>query len=249
MSIHINAQTFELCSLRFRYHAQREIGPNLLRGGFGAALKKISEEDYQRYFIPKGEDGPSGLRDWPRPFVFRFPAPEIVQMNVFAKQAIDVFIPAMRQIEALEINAVEREDIALSLAPITGGAERLRVHFVTPTELKPSGEPEFAVLMARIRDRISSLRTLWGEGPLDIDFQGVGQRASQIKTTRCELTHVENSRLSRNTGQRHSIGGFTGVVEYAGAVGEFLPYFEIARHTGVGRQTVWGKGEIRYETF
>ena len=32
-------------------------------------------------------------------------------------------------------------------------------------------------------------------------------------------------------------------------VAEFLPYLEIARWTGVGRQTVWGKGEIAYETF
>jgi hypothetical protein len=28
---------------------------------------------------------------------------------------------------------------------------------------------------------------------------------------------------------------------------EFLPYLEAARWTGVGRQTVWGKGEIAVE--
>jgi hypothetical protein len=35
------------------------------------------------------------------------------------------------------------------------------------------------------------------------------------------------------------------VVEYAGELGEFLPWLRAARWTGVGRQTVWGKGDLR----
>jgi hypothetical protein len=65
--------------------------------------------------------------------------------------------------------------------------------------------------------------------------------------TRCELQMVEAERVSKGTGQRHSIGGFTGLAEYEGPVAEFLPYLEAARWTGVGRQTVWGKGEIAAE--
>ena len=38
--------------------------------------------------------------------------------------------------------------------------QRLRIHFLTPTELKGSREPEFGPLLARIRDRISTLRAL-----------------------------------------------------------------------------------------
>ncbi|MGB9605238.1 MAG: CRISPR system precrRNA processing endoribonuclease RAMP protein Cas6, partial [Bryobacteraceae bacterium] len=37
---------------------------------------------------------------------------------------------------------------------------------------------------------------------------------------------------------------FTGEVEYEGDVAEFVPYLEAAQWTGVGRQTVWGKGEL-----
>ena len=37
----------------------------------------------------------------------------------------------------------------------------------------------------------------------------------------------------------------TGEVEYGGELGEFLPYLEAGQWIGVGRQTVWGKGEIR----
>jgi hypothetical protein len=43
------------------------------------------------------------------------------------------------------------------------------------------------------------------------------------------------------------LGGFTGWAEYEGELREFVPYLEAARWTGVGRQTVWGKGEIGIE--
>jgi hypothetical protein len=127
--------------------------------------------------------------------------------------------------------------------------DRVRVHFRTPTELKGAEQPEFGILLARIRDRVSTLRELYGDGPLAMDFKAFGERASRVSMTRCELAQVAAARTSRATGQRHSLGGFTGIAEYEGNLAEFLPYLEIARWTGVGRQTVWGKGEIAYEAF
>ena len=61
-----------------------------------------------------------------------------------------------------------------------------RVTFVSPTELKNHETPQFAPLFKRIRDRISTLRSLYGQGPLDIDFQAIGQRAATVRMTRCE---------------------------------------------------------------
>ena len=83
--------------------------------------------------------------------------------------------------------------------------------------------------------------------PWSLDFRAFGERARRVRTAHCELQTVKEERLSKGTGQRHSIGGFTGVAEYEGPVAEFLPYLEAARWTGVGRQTVWGKGEIAAE--
>jgi hypothetical protein len=68
-----------------------------------------------------------------------------------------------------------------------------------------------------------------------------------VSTTRCDLEYVDAERVSRRTGQRHSLGGFIGVAEYEGDLADFVPYLEAARWTGVGRQTVWGKGEIVWE--
>jgi hypothetical protein len=144
----------------------------------------------------------------------------------------------------VDIGSVDgREVLRLSLES-DREVSRVRVSFVTPTELKGADRPEFGTLFARLRDRISTLRALYQGGPLEIDFKGMGERAGSVKMTRCEIQHIDAERVSRNTLQRHSLGGFVGFADYEGDLGEFLPYLEIGRYTGVGRQTVWGKGEI-----
>jgi hypothetical protein len=140
------------------------------------------------------------------------------------------------------------EPLKLSLDAPADPVSRICVRFHTPTELK-SGQrvaerPDFSILTARIRDRISTLRELYGEGPLAIDFQAFGERAALVRMTRCEIRQVEVVRRSSRTGQVHPIGGFIGEAEYEGDLTEFVPFLRAARWTGVGRQTVWGKGEI-----
>ncbi len=137
------------------------------------------------------------------------------------------------------------------VAPERVSVDRLRVRFCTPTELKSSGSlvavPEFGILFARIRDRLSALSTLYGSSTLDVDFQAWRDQADRVKLVDSRLEHHISERLSSRTGQRHSIGGFTGCAEYSGDLGRFLPWLEAAYWTGVGRQTVWGKGEIQIE--
>lgn len=138
--------------------------------------------------------------------------------------------------------------IVLALDPAPHRVKRVLVRFLTPTELKAAGElalrPEFGVLFARVRDRLSALRALYGEGPLELDFRGMGERAARVSLVRSALRWTETTRRSSRTGQEHPFGGFTGEVEYEGELAEFLPFLEAAQWTGVGRQTVWGKGEI-----
>ena len=248
--------TFDLYPLRCRIVPTRSstLTPNLLRGAFGSALKKLSEEDYRRFFAPKiaAGGGPSGFANPPRPFVFRLLDPAHIGMNIFLTRepAFDVFTRALHHIDAFQIEFIDgTELLRLPLAPPSAPVSRLRVHFLTPTELKGAELPQFGVLLSRIRDRVSTLRELYGAGPLEIDFKNFGARAVQVQMTRCDLDPVAASRTSRATGQTHSLGGFTGICEYEGDLAEFVRYLEIARWTGVGRQTVWGKGEIGYETF
>ena len=176
-----------------------------------------------------------------------------IGMNVFETNQADlvhiyqVIEDLARESLRAEFHGIEGADI-LRL-PLAGApaAERARITFLSPTELKNQERPEFGPLFSRIRDRISTLRRLYGPGPLEIDFKGMGERAAAIRMTRCELRQVDEERVSR--GKSHPLGGFVGVAEYEGDLTEFIPYLEIASYTGVGRQTVWGKGEIAIETF
>ena len=272
--------TFDLYSYRFVLQARDAIsfprfGPaNLLRGAFGSALRKVACEPecpglaggrsaYARIFEPTSLKGPSGLADPPRPFVFRVAhlagrsvAPGehfCFDVNFFdtRQPALDDFARAFTELARAELVSTACESVSLRLDSCDTNANRLRVEFRTPTELKTTTNrnklaptPEFDVLFARARDRVSTLRALYGPGALDIDFRAMGQRARGIKMTRCELSHAGAKRRSRRTGQIHGIGGFTGLAEYEGDLAEFLPILEAARWTGVGRHCVWGNGEI-----
>ena len=252
------SDTFDLLPLRFHCRARTRLSlhSNFLRGGFGSALRTVARPAYDRIFEPRSLNGPSGLRDAPRPFVFRITrrSVEAGDRFDFGFHWFDVLnapISTLKQAfdQLAEVESVEGCGVlSLSLDP-TQPVRQTRVRFLTPTELKGADRPDFGVLFARIRDRISTLRGFYGTGPLDIDFKAIAERAQKIVMTRCDTRRIEMERVSRKTGQRHSLGGFVGVAEYQGELAEFMPYLEIARWTGVGRQTVWGKGEIACEPY
>ncbi|MBZ5583926.1 MAG: CRISPR system precrRNA processing endoribonuclease RAMP protein Cas6 [Acidobacteriia bacterium] len=247
---------------------------NVLRGALGLALLRLGEAcptAYARLFEPKALDpGPSGLADRPRPYVFRAthldgrtippgqpfhfdfhlfeihnPPLDLLRQS-FAEAAAEGLGPGRGRAECRSCGPPAL--LTLPLDPPPHPVTRVAIRFVTPTELKGgsqlAGHPEFAILAARIRDRIGALRALYGDGPLPIDFRGFGERAARVRMTRCQLRHIELSRRSSRTGQVHPLGGFVGEAEYEGELTEFLPYLQAAQWTGVGRQTVWGKGEI-----
>ncbi len=301
---------FEFFRLRFHFNAIDPLlfgdgnSANTLRGAFGSILRDVgcapgcsaAGHDagcaYARIFEPRALDanGPSGLADLPRPFIFRTRHLDGHALGPgedfsFDVHLFDVQVPLLYFAETLKRLATEGlgrrrarakltciEQLATddrvsarlgdgkegpstpepSVVPLEADAEprgTVRVRFVTPTELKYgsglANRPEFPVLFARIRDRLSTLRALYGGGPLDIDFRGMGERASRIQMTHCDLRIEHRERHSSRTGQTHPLGGFTGEAEYRGDLNEFLPYLRAARWTGVGRQTVWGKGEIQ----
>ena len=292
--------TFEFFRFRFGFRALDSIhfpagkSANVLRGAFGTVLRQTAPlPAYQRLFEPRADAsaGPSGLRDWPRPFLFRTAHLDgqtispgetfFVDAHVFDLQ--EPVLPHFRRaLSALaesglgprrgraELQWIEQLDLEDHAAAVTdsplvpsrlrladetnpSGVSRVAVRFFTPTELKSDGEsvsrPDFPVLFARLRDRLSTLRALYGNGPLEIDFQEMGRRAAAIRLDRCDLHWEHTVRRSTRTGQTHPIGGFTGEAEYTGELAEFLPWIQAGRWIGVGRQTVWGKGDIRVTGF
>lgn len=154
--------------------------------------------------------------------------------------------PQRSPIMFLEIETLD--PISIDLSASAEPVESIRVQFLTPTELKGIADwvqnPEFSTLACRIRDRVSTLCSLYGEGPLSINFEEFARQSSSVETGKVALHQREVSRRSTRSGQCHRLGGVIGEVQYSGQIGPFLPYLEAARWTGVGRHTVWGQGEL-----
>lgn len=236
---------------------------NTLRGALGYHLPA-------QWFRPSNGNGPSGLRDRPRPFVLRAAAldgaeipacqPFQFDLNLFAPEALEPFYDALLAVcregitaERVRLDPLDwqYEELNLDLSARTVVPESLRVRFLTPTELKGYGDertaPPFDILLARLRDRVSALRSFYGSGPLDIDHAALGERAGAVTLAGSHLEIVNARRRSAFTHQSHPLSGFAGWADYTGPFGEFLPFLEAGHWTGVGRQTVWGKGWISVE--
>jgi hypothetical protein len=305
---------FDFFPLRFEFSAREPLffppgkAANILRCALGVIFRRIACAPecqdartcgirrscaYASVFAPtSGGEGPSGLADQPRPFVFRARhldgrsiqpgQPFHFDLHVFSldravlayfvltfaalareglgpsrgradlqrvrRIAVDGASEQILYDGAAQTMAAATEAASLSLDPPPSAPGKIRVEFLSPTELKydhrVTSRPDFPILFGRIRDRISTLRSLYGQGPLDIDFQKTGLRAAAVRMTRWEGGRIDAERRSSRTGQSHSIGGFVGIAEYEGELAEFIPYLEAGRWTGVGRQSVWGKGEI-----
>lgn len=257
--------TFDLTACRFQLAARRaihfppEMAGNVLRGALGSALRETgAEEVYARVFRPSANgSGPSGLSDRPRPFVLR-----CAELNARAVQPGEPFCFGLHLFHTsdsvldhltrafahwADVISVRQESITIDLEPSSESVSRIRVVFHTPTELKAKSQlanSDFRILLARARDRVSTLRSLYGEGPLPIDFRALAARAGVVRTVSRELRPVAVERRSSRTGQRHSIGGMVGFAEYEGDLAEFLPYLQAASWTGVGRHCTWGNGHI-----
>jgi len=228
--------------------------------------------EYALMFAPAAPAGPSGLGDKPRPFVFRanhldgrtvadgetfhfnfhwfdLRRPSVkLAIRAFTELAVEGLGSERSAAELVEVTG-DQAPLSVSLDPVGYRVDRVTVRFETPTELKADGhsvtEPEFFVLASRIRDRISTLRALYDEGPLKLGFREFTERAARVRMTRCDIRHLDISRRSSQTGQVHPLGGFVGEAEYEGDLAEFVPYLYAAGWTGVGRQTAWGKGVLR----
>ncbi len=238
---------------------------NVLRGALGTVLRESA--DYERVFAPKLANGPSGLKDPPRPFIFRcghlngarFGRGKgfCFDVHLFSAQhPIELFYEAFKRLGDTGLG-IERGRARLKLMvdiPVTFDTyaediTKLRIQFITPTELRESesNAPSFAEVFKRARDRVSSLATIYGDGMPDLDYAGLGARAELIETVASDLRFIDAERKSTRTGQVHPIGGFIGSVDYAGPLTEFMPILTAAVWTGVGRHTVWGQGEIRLD--
>lgn len=306
-------EDFVVWPLRFHFVAMESTyfpdgkAANTIRGALGTLFRKLAcvpdctnsrvcgiaqDCPYAVLFEPRqnwAAGGPSGLADWPRPFVIRanqldglkvpkkgrfhfdmilfVPPRDVLPYLVLSfRELVKAGLGASRaRAELVEVESltdrtpVYREgvfqnqdvgNIRVDLRESECVSGRITLDFLTPTELKNEGAVvtrlEFGVLFRRLRDRISNLRSLYQGGPLTINFDEIGRRADGIRLIRSEVRRVNVERLSSRTGQRHPLGGIVGQVEYEGDLSGFAAYLRVGEWAGVGRQTVWGKGQFEW---
>jgi hypothetical protein len=140
------------------------------------------------------------------------------------------------------------------------GPSRITVRFLTPTHLTFEGQivkqPEFHHLFKRVRDRLNALSTFYGDGPIDADFKGLGERAEKVRTVASRIEWAERFRTSSKTHQRHEISGFVGECTYefpnseSGTSNlesgisnlELLQWLICGELLHVGKHAAWGNG-------
>jgi hypothetical protein len=259
---------------RFRADAEVVFPPgkagNTIRGALGLTRLKGSD----LFAPAAVGAGPSGFADPPRPFVVRAAHLDGAQIAAGSEFHLDLhlfdlspatfetFRRAMREmtksglgVSRAKARLVSEEPLGgedgvliVPLDPLDRPIRRIVLKFPTPTEIKAGGRlvdaRDFGALLARVRDRIGTLRRMFGRGPLAVDFRAMGQRAESMICVRQNIRWQAVRRTSSRTGQSHPIGGFTGEAEYTGELGEFVPWLQAAYWTGVGRHTVWGNGAI-----
>lgn len=125
---------------------------------------------------------------------------------------------------------------------------RVALEFVTPTMLKEGGEvlrrPAFGALVKRIRDRVNALSTFFGEGPLDLDFRGLGERAERVARVEDGTVWADVSRYSFRQRAWHDLGGFVGRAVFEGDLGEFGPWLALGAALHVGKHAAFGNGRF-----
>ncbi len=175
-------------------------------------------------------------------------------------------IEALRGDEALSIydpNTRLVQNVELKFNPVensgkweTYDRQKITLEFLTPTRIRynPTGEkggskvvrvPEFHHLLKRLRDRINALAAVYGDGPLKVDFKGLGSRAEAVKIAESHISWVEIKRKSRTQGIWHDQSGFVGQITYTGHLEEFLPFLLMGEFVHVGEDAVFGNGWFR----
>ena len=126
--------------------------------------------------------------------------------------------------------------------------KEMRITLQTPLRLKQDNTLQrdlpFHVLIRAALRRISSLETAYGQGEPPLDYRGLAHRAEQVETTSSTIRWQELLRFSNRQQQKVSLGGLTGAAEYRGDLNEFMPLLEYASRVNLGKQTVFGLGQM-----
>ncbi len=128
---------------------------------------------------------------------------------------------------------------------------QLKITFLTPTRIKYNEQftldLEFHILIRNLLRRISLLSYFHCGEELDIDFKGLIEKATAIKTLSKTLTWHDWERYSNRQKTRMKLGGFIGEAVYEGDITPFLPFIKLGEFIHVGKGSSFGLGKYEIE--
>ena len=133
----------------------------------------------------------------------------------------------------------------------TVDAERLKIHFLTPTRIISQGhlchEPDFQVWFQRLLERIRTISAIYTDEPIWVPFRDLLADAAKVRIVEDHTCWVEGWSGSRRDGMVKPLGGFAGTVTYSGDFGQLMPWIRMGQALQVGKNTVKGCGWYRIE--
>ena len=177
-------------------------------------------------------------------------------IDPFGEQTEALYVRGEKTVRTPSL-AVTAEAVAARAAQFP--ANRLTVHFLTPTRLIADGQlmhtPHLHVLAQRLLERLDALEEAYGENETSSDdderrrarHHEMGELARQVRLVANETRWVDVSSYSSRQRRATPIGGFVGRATYEGdlaAVRELLAWGEVVH---VGKNTVKGDGLYHVE--
>lgn len=176
----------------------------------------------------------------------RFILVDIVNVHPLSGEAASLMNGRVIKLPQIAIRASDVEAFAANLPD-----DRLRLRFLTPTQIKDAGRiltrPAFAPLISRILERCQSIAYHYSETDTSEDtwkprFTRLKLLAEAVKVQQNNTRHVMVRSGSRRTNQIHDIGGIVGDVLFIGDMKPFKTWLVWGMSLQVGKNTIKGAG-------
>jgi hypothetical protein len=210
--------------------------------GFEVSLLLFGEmTDYLPYFVYAFERmGESGLgsntEQGPSPFTLLHVSRNGTSIYDHKSKTLDL--------------SLKPEPLELSPAGPDNGVGELHLELITPLRIKHlnsfAKSLPFHVLVRAMLRRISTMFAHYGGGEPKLDYRGLVQRAQDVTFHSDRTRWKDWTRYSTRQKQVMQFGGLVGEITYGGRVAEFIPLFELCKTLHVGKQSVFGLGQIDF---
>lgn len=190
------------------------------------------------FIIAFQEVGRIGIGKGRRPFTLK----SVMAVNPLSHQGQEIYNSNRSNLEKAEVFITGKDFMALDQE-----VGQIQLSFVTMTRIQYeqsyAEKLEFHMLIRNLLRRISTTSYYHNGFELDLDFQGLIERAKAVERDEDSLHWVNWERYSSRQDSKINLGGTVGTATYKGQLSEFMPLLRIGELIHLGKGTVFGMGK------